>query len=139
MLARVGIKVDLNAQTKTKFFTKILAPNYDTDFWMLGWTPATYDAHNVLYTLLGTRDGKRGEVNVGGYSNPALDELIRQMGVETDPAKRNRMIADAASVVRRDVAVLPLHQQVIAWAAKATVELAQPADNTFPYRFVTVK
>ena len=139
MLARVGIKVDLNAQTKTKFFTKILAPNYDTDFWMLGWTPATYDAHNVLYTLLGTRDGKRGEVNVGGYSNPALDELIRQMGVETDPAKRTRMIADAASVVRRDVAVLPLHQQVIAWAAKATVELAQPADNTFPYRFVTVK
>lgn len=139
MLARVGIKVDLNAQTKTKFFTKILAPNYDTDFWLLGWTPATYDAHNVLYTLLGTRDGKRGEVNVGGYSNPGLDDLIRQMGVETDQAKRNRMIAEAASIVRRDIAVLPLHQQVIVWAAKANVELAQPADNTFPYRFVTVK
>ena len=62
MLARIGIKVDLNAQTKAKYFNKILAPNYDTDFYMLGWTPATYDAHNALYTLLGTRDGKRGEV-----------------------------------------------------------------------------
>jgi peptide/nickel transport system substrate-binding protein len=139
MLARVGIKVDLNAQTKTKFFTKILAPNYDTDFWLLGWTPATYDAHNVLYTLLGTRDGKRGEVNVGGYSNPALDELIRQIGVESDQTKRNRMISEATGIVRRDMAVLPLHQQVIAWAAKANIDLAQPADNTFPYRFVTVK
>ena len=56
---------------------------------MLGWTPATYDAHNVLYTLLGTRNGKRGEVNNGGYSNPALDDLIDKIGVETDQAKRN--------------------------------------------------
>ena len=39
MLARIGIKVDLNAQTKAKFFAKILAPKYDTDFYLLGWTP----------------------------------------------------------------------------------------------------
>jgi len=139
MLARVGIKVDLNAQTKTKFFTKILAPNYDTDFYLLGWTPATYDAHNVLFTLLGTRDGKRGEVNVGGYSNPALDALIMSIGVEIDQTKRTGMIRDAAGIVRRDVATLPLHQQVIVWAAKNNIELAQPADNTFPYRYVRVK
>ena len=63
MLARIGIKIDLNAQTKSKFFNKINAPNYDTDFYMLGWTPATYDAHNVLYTLLehAQRQAGRGE------------------------------------------------------------------------------
>ena len=83
MLARVGIKVDLNAQTKTRFFTKINTPNYDTDFYLLGWTPATYDAHNVLYTLLGSRNGKRGEINDGGYANPALDDLIDKIGVES--------------------------------------------------------
>ncbi|MBS0642873.1 MAG: ABC transporter substrate-binding protein, partial [Proteobacteria bacterium] len=98
MLARIGIKVDLNAQTKTKFFTKILAPNYDTDFYMLGWTPATYDAHNVLYTLLGTRDGKRGEVNSGGYSNPALDDLTNKIAVETDQSKRNDMIRETIKI-----------------------------------------
>ena len=32
MLARVGIKVNLLAQTKTKFFTKINGPAYDTSF-----------------------------------------------------------------------------------------------------------
>lgn len=139
MMARVGVKIDLNAQTKSKFFNKINAPNYDTDFYMLGWTPATYDAHNVLYTLLGTRNGKRGEVNNGGYSNPTLDTLIDKIGVETDQAKRNDMIHQSIEILQKDVATIPLHQQVIVWAAKKNVELAQPADNFFPYRFVQVK
>jgi peptide/nickel transport system substrate-binding protein len=139
MEARIGIKVDLNAQTKAKYFNKILAPNYDTDFYLLGWTPATYDAHNVLYTLLGTRDGKRGEVNAGGYSNPSLDALIEKIGLETDLAKRAAMIHQSIEILQKDVATVPLHQQVIVWAAKNNVDVAQPADNFFPYRFIQVK
>jgi len=139
MLARVGIKVDLNAQTKTKYFTKILSPNYDTDFYMLGWTPATYDAHNTLYTLLGNRNGKRGEVNCGGYSNATLDALIDKMSIETDQATRNDMIHQTIKLVQQDVAALPLHQQVIVWASKTNIDLAQPADNFFPYRYVRMK
>jgi peptide/nickel transport system substrate-binding protein len=139
MLARIGIRVELAARTKTRYFTKILAPNYDTDFWMLGWTPATYDAHNALYTLLGTRDGKRGEVNIGGYSNPALDDLITHMATEVDPSRRAAMLNKSILILQHDLPVLPLHQQVIVWAAKANVELGQLADNTFPYRFVRMK
>ncbi len=139
MMARIGVKIDLNAQTKSKFFNKIGAPNYDTDFYMLGWTPATYDAHNVLYTLLGTRNGKRGEVNDGGYSNPELDALIDRIGVETDAIKRNDMIHRSIEILQNDVATIPLHQQAIVWAAKQNIEVAQPADNSFQYRFVQVK
>ena len=138
MLARVGIKLDLNAQTKSKFFNKINSPNYDTDFYMLGWTPATYDAHNVLYALLGTRNGKRGEVNNGGYSNPELDDLIDKIGVETDLTRRNTMIRQTIEILQKDLPTIPLHQQVIVWAAKKNIDLAQPADNNFPYRFVRV-
>ncbi len=139
MLARVGIKVDLIAQTKTKFFSKINAPNYDTDFFLLGWTPATYDAHNVLYTLLGTRNGKRGEINDGGYSNPALDNLIEQIGVETDQAKRNALIEQTIQIQQKELPTIPLHQQVIVWATKKNVSVAQPANNFFPFRFINVK
>jgi peptide/nickel transport system substrate-binding protein len=139
MLARIGIKVDLNAQTKAKYFNKILAPNYDPDFYLLGWTPATYDAHNALYTLLGTRDGKRGEVNSGGYSNATLDLLIEKIGVETDQAERNAMIRQSIEILQKDVPTIPLHQQVIVWGAKQNIELAQPADNFFPYRYVQVR
>jgi peptide/nickel transport system substrate-binding protein len=139
MLARVGIKVDLLAQTKSKYFTKILAPNYDTDFFLLGWTPATYDAHNVLYTLLGTRNGKRGEVNPAGYSNPTLDELTNQIAVETDQTKRNALITQTIQIQQQDLPTIPLHQQVIVWAAKKNVDVVEPADNFFPYRFIDVK
>ncbi len=140
MLARVGIKVDLTCADQVEVLQpRSLSPNYDTDFYMLGWTPATYDAHNVLYTLLGTRDGKRGEVNVGGYSNPALDDLIEKIGIETEQAKRSAMIHQSIDILQREVPTIPLHQQVIVWAAKANVDVAQLADNYFPYRYVIVK
>ncbi|MEO0822261.1 MAG: ABC transporter substrate-binding protein, partial [Pseudomonadota bacterium] len=49
MLARIGVKVDLLAQTKSKYFGKVLAQNnYDTSFYLLGWTPSTFDSHNPI-------------------------------------------------------------------------------------------
>jgi peptide/nickel transport system substrate-binding protein len=139
MLARIGIKVALSAQPKAQFFAKVLAPKYDTDFYLLGWTPATYDAHNTLYTLVASRGNGRGELNVEGYNNPEMDTLVDRIGVETDQAKRNGMINDAAKILQRDLPVIPLHQQVIVWAAKQNVTLAQLADDYFPYRYVKVK
>ncbi len=139
MLARINVKVNLDAQTKSKFFAKIEGPKYDTDFFLIGWTPATYDAHNALYSLLGTPNGARGEVNYGQYSNPKLDDLIKQIGEESDQEKRDGLIDDAAKIVQDDVAAIPLHQQVIVWAAKKNVQVAQPADDFFPYRFIQVK
>lgn len=139
MLARVGVKVDLHAQTKSKFFNQILAPNYDTDFYLLGWTPATYDADNPLYTLLGTRNGKRGEVNAGGFSSPVLDDLISKIGVETDQAKRTALINQAIQFEQKEIPTVPLHQQVIVWAARNNVSVAQLADNYFPFRYIMMK
>jgi peptide/nickel transport system substrate-binding protein len=139
MLARIGMKIELNAQTKAKHFGMIGAPNFDTSFYMLGWTPGTYDAHNPLFALLGTRSGARGELNDGGYSNPKLDALIDQIGVETDQAKRQAMLDQAIEIMRADVAYIPLHQQVVVWASKTSVELDQMADNFFPFRYVRVK
>ncbi len=139
MMARVGVKIDLNAQTKAKFFAKVNAPKYDTDFFLIGWTPSTYDAHNALYALVGSRGNGRGEVNDGGYSNPVLDDLIGQISVQTDETKRNALIDQAAELLQKDVPVIPLHQQVIVWAAKKNVDVVQPADNYLPYRFIQVK
>ncbi|MEQ9199152.1 MAG: ABC transporter substrate-binding protein, partial [Rhodospirillales bacterium] len=51
MLAKVGVKIDLLAQTKSKYFAKILAPKLDTSFYLLGWTPGSFDAWNVLYNI----------------------------------------------------------------------------------------
>src|SRR5580693_7544633 len=97
MLAKIGIKVNLRAQTRNLFFAKILRNTQDgkpnqTSFYMLGWSPATYDVHNVLEQMLETPDIKRGKglYNAGGYSNKKLDELTDKIEVETDPAKRDQ-------------------------------------------------
>ena len=139
MLARIGVKVELLAQTRAKYFAEILNPGYKTSFYLLGWTPTTYDAHNAFFNLAGTRDGTRGVFNVGGYSNPAFDKVSDQILVETDPAKRQQQIIAASRILHEDVAHIPLHQQTVVWAARETVDLQQLADNTFPLRYVRVK
>jgi peptide/nickel transport system substrate-binding protein len=141
MLARIGININLLAQTKAKFFSKINDPRYETSLFMLGWTPNTYDAHNMLLNLAATRDKpkSRGQINNGGYSNPRMDELVTSIGSETDQAKRNGMIKEALTILKDDFAYIPLHQQVLVWAAKKNIKLVQQADNYFPLRYVTVE
>lgn len=136
MLARVGVRVTLNAQTRVRYFAEVNAPRYNTSFYLLGWTPATSDAHNALFNLIGTRDGTRGVFNNGGYSNPRMDELINRIAVETDPEKRQQLINDAAAIIRDDVPYVPLHQQQIVWAVRQGTEVVQTADNYFQLRFV---
>jgi peptide/nickel transport system substrate-binding protein len=140
MLAKIGIKVDVYARTKVKYFADVTYPNYKLSFSLNGWTPATYDAHNVYYTLLSSRAPTgRGQGNFGGYSNPKVDELTEQMAHELNKDKRQGLIDEAAKIVQEDVATIPLHQQVVVWAARNNVDLTQPADNAFYLRWVTVK
>ena len=139
MLARANIKITLAAQTRLKYFAEISNPDYKTSFYMLGWTPNTYDAHNSLFNLLGSRNGTRGVFNDGGWSNKAFDELLDKIAVETDPAKRQEEILQASKIARDEVATIPLHQQTVVWASKANIDIQQAADNSFPLRYVTVK
>src|SRR5215467_1475137 len=139
MLARVGVKVNLMAETKGTYFPKILSRN--TSFYLLGWTPGTYDSHNPLNALMSTPDDKtgRGQFNLGSYSNPKVDELTAKIASETDQTKRNAMIHEAMKIHQDDVGHLPLHQQALAWAMKKTVSLVQLADNFMPLKYVVVK
>jgi peptide/nickel transport system substrate-binding protein len=139
MLARIGVKANLLSQPRAKYFGKILGPRYQTSFYMLGWTPGTYDALDALKSLAATRAGKVGVFNVAGYSNPQLDELVKNIQVELDTAKRNRAIVDALRLVKEDFAYIPLHRQVVVWASRANVDLAQTGDNFFQLRFVKMR
>ena len=139
MLARIGVKANLLAQTRAKYFAKINAPRYETSFYMLGWTPGTYDALNALKALAETRKGKDGLFNVGNYANPKLDDLAKKIQVELDSEKRNEQIIQALTLLKEDFAYIPLHQQVVVWATRANVEVAQTGDNFFQLRFVKVK
>ncbi|MEZ5604720.1 MAG: ABC transporter substrate-binding protein [Burkholderiaceae bacterium] len=138
MLARVGVKVNLEAETKGTYFPKILSRN--TSFYLLGWTPATYDAHNVLNAIIGTPDPSgRGQFNLGGYSNARVDELTKLVQSETDQTKRNAMIAEAFKIHQDEVGHLPLHQQALAWGMRKNVSVVQLPDNFNLFKWVVVK
>lgn len=137
-LARVGVKINLQAETKGTYFPKIL--RRDTSFYMLGWTPGTYDAHNALNALIRCVDDKgSGQFNLGAYCNPKVDELTVQIQSETDKGKRDALIKEAFKLHSDDIGHLPLHQQALAWGVASNVELVQLADNFMPFRFMSVK
>jgi peptide/nickel transport system substrate-binding protein len=137
-LARVGVKVNLQVETKGTYFPKIL--RRDTSFYMLGWTAVTYDAHNALNALIRCVDDKgAGSFNLGSYCNPKVDELTIKIASETDKVKRDAMIKEAFKLHADDVGTLPLHQQALAWGMANNVQLVQLADNFMPFRYITVK
>ena len=137
-LSRIGVKINLQAETKGSYFPKVL--RRDTSFYMLGWTPSTYDAHNALNALLACVDDKgAGSFNLGAYCNPKVDELTKKVQAETDKVKRNAMIKEAFEIHTADIGHLPLHQQALAWGVSKKVELVQLADNFMFYKWVSIK
>ncbi|MCC2635390.1 MAG: putative type dipeptide/oligopeptide transport system, periplasmic component [Ramlibacter sp.] len=137
-LSRVGVKINLAAETKGTYFPKIL--RRDTSFYLLGWTPGTYDAHNALNALMACPDDKgTGQFNLGSYCNPKVDQLTRAIQSETDKGKRAAMIKEAFDAHAADVGHLPLHQQSLAWGVSKKVDLVQLADNFMPFKWISVK
>ncbi|WP_420391698.1 ABC transporter substrate-binding protein [Acuticoccus sp.] len=141
MLARIGVTIEPNFQPKSQYFAKVLASNnYDTSFYLLGWTPGSFDSWNVIHNLNACRneDGTTGgPFNLGGYCNEELDALADKILTETDPEARDAMIAEAFTMIHEDVAHIPLHQQGLAWGKSEDVDLVQRADNTLMLYHVT--
>lgn len=137
MWARVGVRTQLTAETKTLYFPKALRREVTT--YLLGWQPAANDGHNTLWALLATsKGGGQGQFNLGRYSNPKLDELVDAIGVESDAARRKQLMHDAWVLVSQDIPVLPLHHQALAWGARRNVDLVQQPDNSMPLRYIVV-
>jgi peptide/nickel transport system substrate-binding protein len=141
MLAKVGVKLKLNADTRGKFFAKLMAANQGSSFYLMGWMPPTYDALDALVNLAATpnKDAHRGDANFGGYSNPALDKLIAEIATAADTGQRRQLLHRALALVKDDIAYIPLHQQDLVWAARDNVDLVQQGDGAFPLRYVRIK
>ena len=136
-LSRINVKINLQAETKGTYFPKVLR-RY-TSFYMLGWTPATYDAHNAMNAIMRCVDDKgAGQFNLGAYCNPKVDELTLKVQAETDKNKRNAYIKEAFDLHAADVGHIPLHQQALAWGVNKKVKLVQLADNFMYFKWISL-
>jgi peptide/nickel transport system substrate-binding protein len=135
MLARVGIRVRLNAVPGTQWIAKL--NRRESSFYMIGWAGLPpIDAHHFLSNLYATNDGRLGGNNYGGYSNPRVDALTNQIQSEPDRERRQAAITEAFTIVQNDVATIPLHRQPLAWAVREGVQVPQAADNVLRMWYV---
>ena len=86
---------------------------------------------DVVTPVLHSPDSKgRGDWNWGSYVNKKLDQLIDAQRIESDPAKRKKLIAEALAEHNAQIHHVPLHRQVIPWAMRDNIRVIHRADNT---------
>jgi len=140
MMARSGIKVTLNAQTKSRHFDKILRKsNNNTSFFLLGFSPEIGDAMaTILPVMTMTLEGS-GAWNAGRYSNPRVEELAKQIRVEMNPEKRRALMSEALRIHKEDFGHVPLHEQLVIWGARDTVDVVPDPRDRVQLRFVKMR
>jgi peptide/nickel transport system substrate-binding protein len=137
MWAQIGVKVKVVAQPRATYFPK--AEKLDVSMYMLGWGGSITDAETTLTPIMRSRaDGGVGYYNWGNVKNPKLDELAMASSKEADPAKREQLIKAALREHNEQVHHIPLHRQVIPWAARSNVNVVHRADNWLEWQWVTV-
>jgi len=137
MWAQLKVKVRVNAMPRTLYFPRI--EKLDTSLYMLGWGGAVTDAETTMTPVMRNRGDKGvGLYNYGNSRNDKFDALAAQSSTEADPKKREQLIRAALTEWKDQVHTLPLHRQVIPWAARSNVSLVHRADNYVVMQWVTV-
>jgi len=121
MLARVGIRVRVDAMPKAIYFPKL--SRTETAFYLHGWGGSITDAQDVLDAILHSTDDAtaKGSINYGRYVDPPLDRLIDAAGVEMDPVRRKRLLVDAMAMQAEAHHYIVLHRQKLTWVARRNV------------------
>jgi peptide/nickel transport system substrate-binding protein len=137
MWARIGLRARVNAIPRQIYFPKTY--NLDVSVYLIGinspFLDSIYGASGVLETRT---DGGSGTSNYGRYSNPEVDRLIAAARTEMDPRRREEMLHRIFEIEREDVAIIPLHHQVIVYAMRNNISMTQRSDNRVEIRWVTV-
>ena len=137
MWSQIKVKVKVNATPRVQHFPKL--EKLDTSLFMYGWGGSVTDAEAALTPLYRHRGAKGvGDYNYGNFRNDRADALAAQSSVEADPKKREQQIRGALAALREEVNILPLHRQVIPWAARANVMPVHRADNWLELAWVRI-
>jgi peptide/nickel transport system substrate-binding protein len=127
MLGQIGIKVTLASRPVAEHSPLILANK--SDFYLLGWGVPTFDSAYVFNDLVHSKTDLHGTYNVGLYSNPELDAKIIALGTMDSIEERDATIAEIWKVVKEDRVLMPVHNQVLAYAMRDGVTLAVQPEN----------
>jgi peptide/nickel transport system substrate-binding protein len=129
MFTRIGIEAKVEVLPWSVYATR--ASNHEFSVALNSWGVNTGETSNPLAALLASYDVKAGMgvANSGRYSNPALDAKLREALKTLDDGTRNTLLAEASDIAFNDVALLPLHHEVLVAAARRGLSYATRADQ----------
>jgi peptide/nickel transport system substrate-binding protein len=134
MLARIGIRVDLETMPKAQYWQRF--DERAADIMMIGWQSDTQDSANFYEFLVMTPDPETGygQYNAGNYSNQEVDRLTLQTQTMTDAEARAEVLRKIERILYDDPALLALQWQHLSWAARRNVKI-EPVVNVIdmPY------
>ncbi|NLH83326.1 MAG: ABC transporter substrate-binding protein [Phyllobacteriaceae bacterium] len=133
-LGQIGIKVSLDARPMAQHTPTIL--KNETDFYMLGWAPASFDASFTLDSIYHSRDKLYGAYNATRVVDKDLDARIEALATETDVAKRDAALAGILKQVKDQALFIPVHDQLLAWGMKKNVEVKVQPENQLYVKYV---
>jgi peptide/nickel transport system substrate-binding protein len=138
MLAQVGIRAQLNLQPNPIFTGRLR--RREVVFYTLSWGVPTFDALYTLRAVMASPSmAGAASWNMGGYSNPRFDALVRQVEAETDAEKRRGLIREAHALHNAELGHIPLYHMMIPWAHRVGVTVAHRADNQVQIREIRVE
>jgi peptide/nickel transport system substrate-binding protein len=137
MWEKIGVKVKVSAQPRVTYFPKL--EKFEASMYMLGWGGSVTDAETTLTPVMRNLGaGGIGSYNYGRSTNAKFDDLAARSSVEGDPAKRKELVLAALTEWKEQVHTIPLHRQVIPWAARSNVNVVHRADNYLIWEWVSV-
>ena len=127
MLTRIGIKTEVMGVPNNAFIPK--AKRGEWSMLLMGWTMDTAEPSGPLRLQLHSYTESLGTWNLMRYSNRRLDDVIEAALVTMDAAKRDKLFQEAAAISMRDVAWIPLYNEVNTWGSRKGVRYEARADN----------
>ncbi len=129
MFTRIGVDARVEVMPWSVYAGKASRAEFSAFLQSLGVN--TGETSNPLTAVVATydREAGTGAANDGRYSNPALDDLLRQAARTLDDTARNELLGRASGLAFRDVAIMPLHHEVSVWAARKPLTYATRADQ----------
>src|SRR5690606_24823363 len=110
------IRAQVQTMPVNVYFPKARAQSFSVA--LLGW--GSFSGDLALRSLFMTENAQQGTGtwNWGRYSNPEVDELVRQALGALDNATREALTRKATIQAMHDEAIIPLYHQIASWALR---------------------
>ncbi len=119
-LEEAGINVSIDKHPDFDEFINYFS-NGQAEMYTVDYSSDTLDGLDIYTTTLDSAN----------YDNPKLTALLDQAGQATDPAKRLKLLQDAAVVIDQDVAVVPLSTENDIWLMDRNYAIKQDMPSSF--------